>query len=135
MMGKCAACARCSISTSTASRERWCASRNASMAGSTISMSNLPCRRAIGGQRAAAAVRLAGVADAAAVPDELMAELRPFLARQALAQVALDLDRVGLAREAQPAGQARHVGVDDEPFVFPVGGSEDHVGGLARHTG
>ena len=61
------------------------------------------------------AARLAGVADAPAVPDQQVREPRPVVARHELHQVALDLHRILLLREAEPLREPAHVRVDDDP--------------------
>src|SRR5262245_46658101 len=101
------------------------------MLSSTI-MLDLSSGRAVGLKGAASAIGASGVADAAAVPDELVAELGPFLARDLLHQIALDLHRISLAREAQALREARDVRVDHHAVVDAEGGAEHHVGGLAR---
>jgi hypothetical protein len=48
------------------------------------------------------------------VPDEQVREDAPVLARHEPLQVALDLDRVVLPREAEPLREAPHVRIDDD---------------------
>jgi hypothetical protein len=59
-------------------------------------------------------VRVARDADAPAVPDEQVRENAPVLERHEALQVALDLDRVFLPREAEPLREAPHVRIDDD---------------------
>src|SRR5690349_9926133 len=89
-----------------------------------------PETRAVGGQRAYRAARLARVAHAAAVEDQPVREHGPALARHDRHERELDLDRVGLARQRESMREPADVRVDDEP-----GNSErvpeDDVRGLA----
>ncbi len=64
-----------------------------------------------------------------------MAGEDPFLAREESIQVGLDLDRVGVARPAEPAGQAADVRVDDDAVGRAEGVSEDDVRGLPADPG
>jgi len=77
------------------------------------------------------AVRLAGGAAAASVPDEEMAELGPFGLGHQHHQVLLDLFRVAMAGQAEPMRQARDVGVHHHANIDGKGVSQDHVRRLA----
>jgi hypothetical protein len=79
-------------------------------------------------------VRVARDADAPAVPDEQVREGAPVLARDEALEVALDLDRVVLLRQAKPLGETAHVGVDDDPLGVTELGC-DHVRSLACDPG
>ena len=60
---------------------------------------------------------------------------RPVLPRHELHEVLLDLLRIGLPGQAEPAGEALHVGVDHDPLVLAEGVAQDDVGGLAADAG
>lgn len=68
-------------------------------------------RRAVPGDRAGRAVRLARVAGPPPVEDQPVAEQGPLGARDQRRDVLLDLDRVLLGGPAEPAGEPAHVGV------------------------
>src|SRR5688572_10757145 len=53
-----------------------------------------------------------GDADLPAVEDEEVREQRPFLSRNELYQILLDLHRIGIPREAEPEGHTCDVRVD-----------------------
>jgi hypothetical protein len=69
------------------------------------------------------------------VPDQLIGEGLPRVLRQHRHEIALDLHRVGLAGEAEPRRQPRHVGVDDHADGGAERRRQDHVGGLAGDAG
>src|SRR5712691_3416450 len=73
-------------------------------------------RRAQIVQHALFAARPARVAHTAAVPDQEVRKEPPLLARQQPLEVALDLDRVVVARQAEPLREPPHVCVDDDPL-------------------
>src|SRR5207237_2412072 len=73
-------------------------------------------------------------ADAAAVPDQQVRETRPVLARDEPHQVALDLDRVLLLREAEALRETPHMRVDDDPLRVTALGRDD-VRRLACNAG
>ena len=80
---------------------------------------------------AALAARPPRVADAAAVPDQQVREASPVVARHELHQVALDLHRILLPREAEPLRQPADVRVDDDALRVAALGRDD-VRRLAR---
>jgi len=84
---------------------------------------------------AVSAVRFAGDATTASVPDEQVGEIYPVFARDDFHQRLLDLFWRGLAREAHATREAHDVGVHDDAFGFAVAGAEDDVGGLASDAG
>ena len=98
-----------------------------------IHRQHLERRRAVRRQRALAAVRFAREADAPAVPDELVAELGPLVARQ-LARMRSCSILVGsvVARQPEPLRQPHDVRVDDEAFVHAERRAEHDVRRLAR---
>jgi len=84
---------------------------------------------------AAVAFGLAGVADLAAVVDELMGEGDPAVLRNHLHQFLLDfLGRVAFG-EAEAVGDAEDMGVDHDAFSFAEADTEDDVGGFAGGAG
>ena len=94
----------------------------------------LAVRRAPARDRAGAAGRLLGVADAAAVPDQVVAQHHPVALLEERADGVLDLDRVGLVGPAEAAGQPADVGVDGDARDAEAV-AEDDVGGLAADPG
>src|SRR6202020_2900106 len=92
------------------------------------------CRVADIFERAIDAFGLAGNAELAAVPDDLVSEENPFLARNNAHQVLLDFLGVGIGGEFQTAGDAVYVGVNDYPFSYFEPRAQDDVGGLASHA-
>src|SRR3954454_18561077 len=72
-------------------------------------------------------------ADAPAVPDQQVREDTPVLARDDALEVALDLDGVLLAREAEALREAPDVGVDDDALRLTELGGDD-VCGLPRDS-
>ena len=90
-----------------------------------------PARRAQILDHAHLAARLAGVAHAPAVPDQEMREAVPVGLRHDLHEVALDLDRILLARQREPLREPPHVRVDDDALRIAELGSDD-VRRLAR---
>ncbi len=81
------------------------------------------------------ALGFAGVADGAAVVDQLVGELNPAVVRDDLHQVLFDGLRGFAAGEAQAAGDAKDVRIDDDAFSFAVGDAENNAGGLASGSG
>ena len=63
-----------------------------------------------------------------------MREVDPLLLRQLFHQVALDLHRVGLCRQAQPLGEPRHVRIDHHAGGDAEGRAQHDVGRLAAHA-
>ena len=84
--------------------------------------------------RAGTARRVAGVAHATAVPDQVVAQQRPVLLREQRADLVLDLHRVGLRGQAEPARQPAEVGVHGDAR-HPERVPEDHVRRLAPDAG
>src|SRR5205085_2314347 len=80
------------------------------------------------------AQRATRVTDAATVPDQQMRKTGPVLARHESDEIAFDLHRVLLPREAEPLGQPAHVRVDDDPLRIAELGRDD-VRRLARDAG
>ena len=84
---------------------------------------------------AAVAFGFAGVADLAAVMDELVGEVDPAVLRDDAASVPARLfGRVAFG-QAEAAGDAEDVGVDDYAFGFAEADAEDDVGGFAGCAG
>src|SRR5206468_1611055 len=80
-------------------------------------------RRAEVAEHAVGAARRTGDADPAAVPDQEMREDPPPRARDDPLQVALDLHRLLLARQAEALREPPHVRVDDDALrVSELGG-------------
>src|SRR5258708_339692 len=92
---------------------------------------DLAARGTKGANFAVVAIRFAGEAPAAAMPDKPMAEQGPLHARDELDQVLFDLLRSFLARESKALGEARHVRVYDYPAIDVEGIAEDDIGRLA----
>src|SRR5947199_2271554 len=92
-------------------------------------------RRAEVRHRADGAFGLAGLAGLPAVILEQQGEARPLLARQEIDQIPLDLLRVLLLGEEEPAGEALDVGVHGDPLVAAEGVPQHHVGRLPPHPG
>src|SRR4029078_10726775 len=76
------------------------------------------------------AQRPAGVADPAAVPDQEMRESSPVGTRYDALEVALDLPRILVSRQAEALRQAADMGIDDDALRVPELGGY-HVGRLA----
>ena len=72
--------------------------------------------------------------DASTVPDQQVGEQAPLLTGDEPHEVALDLHRILLLREAEPLREAAHVRVDDDALRIPELGRDD-VRGLARNAG
>jgi hypothetical protein len=81
------------------------------------------------------AAGLAGDAEAAAVPDELVGEEHPFIFGQDLDEILLDFFWVGVFGEVEAVGEADDVGIDDDAAGDSVAGAEDDVAGLAGDAG
>src|ERR1035438_2444248 len=62
------------------------------------------------------ALGLAGDAELASVPDDLVGKQNPFLARDDAHQVLLDLLGISVCREFEAARNAVNMGVDDHAF-------------------
>src|SRR5262249_22763664 len=82
-------------------------------------------------QHAVLAARAAGIADAAPVPDEQMRKPCPVGPRHHPLEIAFDLHRILLTREAETLREATHMRVDDDPLSVPELGGDD-VRRLAR---
>jgi hypothetical protein len=94
-----------------------------------------PTLGAEGGDFAVGAVRFAGGAAAAAMPDEEMGEEGPDRFGNDFDEGLLHLDGIVLAGEAHPAGESTHMGVHDDALGEVEGVAEDHVGGFSSHAG
>jgi len=70
-----------------------------------------------------------GVADTASVEDQPEREPGPFLRRDHLAKVLLDLDRIPAVGQPDSVAEPVDVRVDGKPG-HPEGDAEDDVGGL-----
>jgi hypothetical protein len=79
--------------------------------------------------------RLAGNADATAVPDELVGELNPFVLRDDFHQILLDLLGFLVCGELQAVGEALYVSVDNNAAGDSVSRSQHDVAGLPGHAG
>jgi len=88
-----------------------------------------------GFEGACGALGLARVADLAAVMDDFVGVLNPAVVGDDLHQVLLDGLRGFAAGEAETAGDAEDVSVDDDAFGFAVGYAEDDAGGFAGCSG
>jgi hypothetical protein len=80
------------------------------------------------------AIGFAGIAPAAAVPDEPMAEHGPEFSGHKQLQVHFNLLRFHFVRESEPLRQPHHVRIYDNPFVNTVGIPKDDIGRLAPNT-
>src|SRR5688572_30906596 len=74
-------------------------------------------------------------ADGAAVIDEEVREIRPFRAVDQRHQIRLDLFRLRVLRQPEPAADAAHVRVDDHTDVAVERITEHDVRGLAADAG
>src|SRR6266566_5299584 len=92
--------------------------------------SDLERRRADVVEDAHVALGLAGLAHASSVPDQAQRQGTALFWLHDPVQVELDLHRVGLVRQLQPAHQAHYVGVDGQAGQ-PEGDRPDDVAGLA----
>ena len=84
---------------------------------------------------AAVALGLAGVADLAAVMDELVGEGDPAILRKNLHQLLLNFFCCLRIGEAEAAGDAEDVRVNDYSLSFAEADTENDVGGLAGCAG
>src|SRR5579883_1977460 len=75
-----------------------------------------PRRRAEACQRTAIAGGLACSADGAAMQDQAMGQVQPFLRWDELHKVLLDFNGILLRGPAQAGGQPRHVCIDNKAF-------------------
>src|SRR2546428_2215123 len=75
-------------------------------------------------ERAVRAVRLAGVADPAAMEDQAVRDTDPAVARDEGHQVALDLDRVVVLRQTQAPREPPDMGVHGDSLRQTVGGTQ-----------
>src|SRR6185437_3553609 len=80
------------------------------------------------------AARFSGDADLATVVDEFVGELDPMVAGDDLHQVLLDLLWVFGLGEAEAAGDAEDVRIDDDAFSEAECNSEDDVAGFAGYS-
>ena len=77
------------------------------------------------------AIRLARRAAAAAVKDEVVAEIGPERTGEKFDEILLDANRVREFGQAQALRQARDMCVHNDPFVFRKSVSENNIRGLA----
>ena len=68
------------------------------------------------------------------MPDQLVGEQNPFVLRNHLHQILLDLFRIVVAGEIQTFRQALHVRIDNDARGDAVSGAENHVGRLTSHA-
>src|ERR1700730_8046736 len=78
------------------------------------------------------AARLARLANAPAMPNQLMRKNDPLILRNDLHQVLLYFLGIRVASEVQPPGQALYVSIDHNARRDAEGRPEHDVGGLAR---
>ena len=86
-------------------------------------------------ERAVRAFGFARVADLTAVVDELVGEVDPAILRNDEHEVAFDLDGISVGGEFKPAGEAKHVGVDDDSGGDAEPGAKDDIAGLSSGAG
>ena len=86
-------------------------------------------------QAATVALGFAGLADLAAVVDDLVGEVDPASLRQNTHQLQLDLFRRLGFGQAEATRDAEDVRVHHHAFGFVEGYAEDDVGSFARHAG
>ena len=86
-------------------------------------------------ETAAIAFGLAGVADLAAMVDELVGEGDPMVLGQDAHEFLLDFLGCIPFGEAKAAGNAEDMGVDDDAFGLVEADAEDDVGGLRLRSG
>jgi hypothetical protein len=90
-----------------------------------------PHLRAQLGERAFIAPWFPRLADSAAVVDQSVRKIDPFVAWQERHQIVLDFDRIGVLCETQTLAYAADVGVDDHSRSDAKGRAEHNVGRLA----
>ena len=69
------------------------------------------------------------------MPDDLMREQNPFLARNYLHQILLNVLRIVVLRELQPARDAMKVRVHHHALGFAEPRAQDNIRRLARDPG
>ncbi len=74
---------------------------------------------------------VSGVADLAAVEDQLVREEGPFGLGDEFHEVLFDFDGIGVFGEVEAEGEAGDVGIDDDADVLVEGVAEDDVGGFS----
>ena len=77
------------------------------------------------------AVRRTCLADCAAVLDDEMAQGYPMLLGEYCRQIVLDLHRIDVPSEPQPAGNPSHMGVDHHPNGLSKSAAQNDVGRFA----
>ena len=82
-------------------------------------------------QQAVGAFRTPRNAKLAPVPDYLVGEPGPLLARNDLDQILFDFFRIVVAGQFKSAADAVNVSVHNHAFVLMKPGSQNHVGGFA----
>ena len=81
------------------------------------------------------AFRGAGAAGFSAVVDEEVPEVAGFFEGDAFEELFFDFDGVVLVGEAEFAGDAADVGVDDHAYGGVPDFAEDNVGGFSAYAG
>ena len=81
------------------------------------------------------AFRFPGVADSASVPDQLVGKLDPFVPRNDLHQILLDLLRIFIARQIQAVRKTQHVRIHYHSAGDSIRGAEHDVSRFSRNTG
>jgi len=69
------------------------------------------------------------------VEDQEVRYQRPILVRDEPHEVLLDLHRIVVPGQRKPLADSGDMGIDRDPFVSPVGISQDDIGGLAPDAG
>src|SRR6267154_1361137 len=86
-------------------------------------------------QGAIHAFGFSGDTEFASVPDELVGEENPFLARDDAHQVLLDLLWIGVRGEFEAARDAVHMSIDDYALSYFEPRAQNYVCGLAGDAG
>src|SRR5687768_9985475 len=94
-----------------------------------------PAGRTDLGDDALVAFRRSRVANSSAVKDENVRNIRPFVARKERHQLALDLYRILLLRQAEADAEPSHVGIDDDSLASSECVSKNDIGGFPSDTG
>src|ERR1700747_1469672 len=81
------------------------------------------------------AFRLARLANAPSVPDELMRKEDPAILRNDFHQIGFDFLGICIFRQIQAAGNPLHVRIDNDPGCNSKRSSQHHVRSLPSHAG